>query len=146
MKRHIVELLEEINADPKKIESYKANGALKAIFEYAFLPEKKFVLPEGDPPYKQDAAPFPMNPTNLLMEIRRLYVFLRQDLKPIKREQLFVQLLESIHPSEAKIVLAVKEQKLPKLYKKITRKLVADAGFIPALPEKESTLKKSVTS
>ena len=146
MKRHIVEILEEINADPKKIEDYKNNAALKVLFEYAFLPDKKFILPDGDPPFKPDPAPFTMNPSTLIMELRKLYLFLRSDLKPIKREQLFIQLLESIHPSEASIVLAVKDQKLPKLYKKLTRKLVADAGFIPALPPKESAVKKSVTS
>jgi hypothetical protein len=38
--------------------------------------------------------------------------------------------LESVHPSEAKLILAVKDQKLHKLYKKVTRKLVEEAGFI----------------
>jgi hypothetical protein len=142
MKKHIVEILDEISENPKLIEQYKNNAALKVFFEYAFLPEKKFILPEGNPPYKEDSAPFTMSPTTLLFELKRLYVFLREDLKPIKREQLFINLLESLHPSEAKIILAVKEQKLPKLYKKITRKLVSDAGFIPPLPKKEPKVKK----
>jgi len=142
MKKHIVEILEELNENPKLIDQYKNNAALKLFLEYAFLPEKKFLLPEGNPPYKEDAAPFTMSPTTLLFELKRLYVFLREDLKPIKREQLFINLLESLHPSEAKITLAVKDQTLPKLYKKITRKLVSDAGFIPDLPKKEPQEKK----
>jgi hypothetical protein len=39
-------------------------------------------------------------------------------------------MLESIHPSEAKVLLAVKDQNLNKLYPKITRQLLVDAGMI----------------
>lgn len=143
MAKYITNILEEINNDPKKIENYKANSALRFIFEHAFLPEKKFVLPEGDPPYKKDAAPLGMSPANLYMEVKKLYVFCRADLKPIKRETLFVQLLENLHPSEAELILAIKDQNLAKLYPKITRKLVADAGFIPHPPAKETKTKNS---
>ena len=129
--RFLPEMLEEINEDPKLLQTkYKGNSALKIIFEYAFLPEKKFVLPEDDPPYKPDDAPIGMSPAILTQELRRFYVFLRKDLKPIKREALFISLLESVHPSEAKLILAVKDQKLHKLYKKVTRKVVEEAGFI----------------
>jgi hypothetical protein len=40
--------------------------------------------------------------------------------------------LEGVHPEEAKILIAVKDQKLNKMYPKITHKLVSDAGIIPA--------------
>jgi hypothetical protein len=39
-------------------------------------------------------------------------------------------LLESLHPSESKVLIAVKDQCLNKLYPKITYSLVADAGMI----------------
>lgn len=144
MAKYITEILEEINTDPKKIEQYKTNAALRLIFEHAFLPEKKFVLPDGDPPFKPDAAPIGMNPANLYQEVRKLYVFCRADLTPIRRETLFVQLLENVHPSEAKLILAIKDQNLTKVYPKITHKLVADAGFVPAPVAKEKVAKKSV--
>ena len=131
--KYLTEVLEEINSDPKTIEKYKNDVALKILFEYAYLPEKKFDLPEGEPPYKPDDAPIGMSPANLRMEMRRLYIFKREDLKPLRREQLFINLLESVHPEEAKLLLAVKEQKLNKLYKKVTRKVVEEAGFIPVL-------------
>ena len=130
MARFIPEMLTEINGDPKTLEKWKDNAALKILFMHAFEKEHKFVLPEGDPPYTEDAAPIGMSPTNFTQEMRRLYVFCRSDLLPIKREALFIGLLESIHPSEAKILLAVKDQKLNKLYPKITAKLVAEAGMI----------------
>jgi hypothetical protein len=142
MAKFITEMLDEINDDPKSIVKYKDNAALRVIFEYAFIPEKKFLLPEGDPPFKPDAAPIGMSPSNLMMELRRLYVFCRKDLTPLKREGLFISLLEGVHPSEAKLLLAVKDQSLPKLYKKITHKLVADVGFVPPPPVKEKKTKK----
>jgi hypothetical protein len=67
------------------------------------------------------------------MEAKKLYVFCRADLKPIKREQLFIGLLEEVHPEEAVVLLAVKDQKLNKLYSKITRKLLEGAGIIQEL-------------
>jgi hypothetical protein len=143
MAKYITEILDEINSDPKKIEQYKSNAALRFIFEHAFLPEKKFELPEGDPPFKKDSAPIGMTPANLYQEVRKLYVFCRKDLTAIRRETLFVQLLENLHPSEAELVLAIKDQKLTKKYPKITHKLVAEAGFIPAPPAKESKAKNS---
>lgn len=141
----ITELLEDINADTANIEKYKTNGALKILFEYAFDPEKKFDLPAGDPPFKPDAAPIGMSPGNLHMEMRKLYIYCRKDLTPLRRETLFVQLLENIHPSEATVVLAIKDQNLTKLYPKITHKLVYEAGMIAAAPAtKVKTPKKSV--
>lgn len=141
----ITELLEDINADTANIEKYKTNGALKILFEYAFDPEKKFDLPAGDPPFKEDPAPIGMSPGNLHMEMRKLYIFCRKDLTPLRRETLFIQLLENIHPSEAKVVLAIKDQTLTKLYPKITHKLVYDAGLIAVPPAaKVKTPKKSV--
>ena len=134
--KYIPELLDDINKDPKLLEENKNNAALKFIFEHAFIPEKKFILPDGHPPFKEDAAPLGMSPANLMMEVKKLYVFCREDLTPIRRETLFINLLENIHPSEAKLLLAVKDQKLTKLYKKITRKIVEDAGFIPKIEKK----------
>ena len=135
--RFLPEMLDEIDKDPKLLSTkYRGNSALKIIFEYAFLPEKKFLLPEDEPPYRPDAAPIGMSPAILTQELRRLYVFLRNDLEPIKREGLFISLLESVHPSEAKVLIAIKDQKLHKLYKKVTRKLAEEAGFIaPAGPK-----------
>ena len=145
MRKYITEILDEINADPKTIVNHKDNAVLRIIFEYAFDPEKKFILPDGDPPYKQDPAPLGMSPGNIYQEVKRFYIFCRADLKPFRRETLFVQLLENIHPIEAKMMLAIKDQKLHKLYPKITHKLVFDAGFITVHPiSKKAPAKKSI--
>lgn len=146
MAKYLTEILDEVSKDPSSISKYRDNAALKFIFQYAFIPELKFDLPEGDPPFKPDAAPLGMSPANMIMETKKLYIFTKaKELNKVRKEQLFIQLLENVHPSEAKLLLAVKDQKLNKLYKNITAKLAADNGFIPAQAKKneESTPKKS---
>ena len=67
----------------------------------------------------------------LTSELRRMYLFVdgptetQQKLKQQRREALFIELLESVHPDDAKLLLSMKERKLP--VKGITRKLVAEA-------------------
>lgn len=125
-------MLTEINENPKAIENYKEEFLLKVIFAHSFLPDFKMDLPEGEPPFKPASEPMGMTPTNMFSEARRMYVFTRKDLSAIKRESLFISLLEGVHPDEAKVLVAVKDQKLHKMYPKITHKLVSDAGIIPA--------------
>jgi len=136
MRKYVSQILDEIQDDPKCIDNYKNDAVLRILFEYAFDPAKKMILPEGTPPYKPASEPLGMTPTNLFGEMRRMYVFCREDLKPLKRESLFISLLEGVHPSEAEILIATKDQALHKKYPKITRKLVTDAGFIPPVEKK----------
>lgn len=139
--KYITELLKEINDDPSLLQTtYKKvgnGGPLAVFFRHAFTAQGKFLLPEGEPPFRPNPNPIGMTPAIFQQEINKLYVFCRADLKPAKRETIFVQLLEAVHPSEAKIVLAIKDQSLTKLYPNITRKVVADAGFIPPLSAEE---------
>lgn len=139
MAKYITEVLKEINDDPSLFQTtYKKQGdggPLSRIFAHAFLPDWKFILPEGEPPYKLSAEPLGMTPSHMLAEVRRFYIMCDRNISPLKREQIFVQMLESMHPSEAKVLLAIKEQTLNKMYPNITHKLVADAGFIPQPPQ-----------
>lgn len=138
MAKFLPELLDEINSDVKKLNDYKNDQALRFIFEYAFDEDKKMDLPDGAPPYKPDAAPdYGMSPATLRMETKKFYVFNRKDLKPIRKEQLFIGLLESVHPKEAELLIAVKDQKLHKMYPKITRTVLEGLGFIKPKAKKE---------
>lgn len=147
MQKFIPEILNEINEDPAKIQDYKGDAALNLLFKHAFNPELKFELPEGRPPFKPDAAPIGMTPATFKQELRKLYVFCRKDLPAIRRESLYVQLLEALHPSEAEVLIYAKDQNLTGLYKNITHKLVYESGFeVPAPPEKEEKPKKPKTT
>ena len=144
MQKFIPEILSEINANPGLIAQYRGDASLSLLFKHAFDPSAKFVLPDGDPPYKLDAAPIGMTPANLRMELKKLYVFCRQDLPAIRRETLFVQLLEAIHPSEAKVLLALKDQDLTKLYPNVTHQMAFENGFTQVAPTEEPKKIKKV--
>lgn len=138
-------MLAEINDNPKAIEKYKEEFLLKVVFAHSFLPDYKMDLPEGEPPFRPAAEPMGMTPTNMFSEARRMYVFTRKDLSALKRESLFISLLEGVHPDEAKVLIAMKDQKLHKMYPKITHKLVSDVGLIPAPVAKEKKAAKETT-
>ena len=98
---------------------------LKELLKYAFHPDIKFVLPPGMPPYKTIGSPVEYNPTYLYPNIRKFYLFVEgghEGLTQLRREQLFIQILESLHPKEAEVVIQVKDKKLN--YRGLTYKLV----------------------
>ncbi len=134
MSKYLTEILDEINTDASALMKYRENGALRLLFEYAYDPAKRMVLPEGVPPYKEDVAPIGMTPGNLMMEVKKLYIFCRTDLTALRRESIFVQLLEGLHPTEAKLILAIKEQDLTPLYKNLSHKFAFDNGLVSMAP------------
>ena len=99
---------------------------LKTLLKYAYHKDVKFDLPEGDPPYKEMETPENMGHNRLPREMRKFqYFFKESNLNTIKREKLFIELLETVSPEEAKLILMVKNKKLT--YKGFTRKLVEEA-------------------
>ena len=93
---------------------HENNGALKEILKYTYDPNIKFLLPPGDPPYKS-VVDETENPTYLYGLVRKLYLFVEggnPNLKSQRREYLFIELLESVHPKEAELLLQMKDKKL----------------------------------
>ena len=118
----------------KKVLLENQSNPLKELLKYAFHPDIKFVLPEGAPPYKTIGSPDEYNPTYLYPNIRKFYLFVEGGhggLTPLRREQLFVQMLESLHPKEAEVLIQVKDKKLN--YRGLTYKLVKET-FPEILP------------
>jgi hypothetical protein len=80
------------------------------------------------------------NPENwghnrLPKELRKFQYFVTgTTLNPIKRESIFIEVLETVSPEEAKLVLMMKDKKLT--YKGITRKLIEEA--LPEILQGES--------
>ena len=113
-------ILKEIASKSKKDEKkevllkYANNGAFREILKYAFDPNIKFLLPPGNPPYNS-VVDDSENPTYLYGLVRKLYLFVEggnPNLKTNRREYLFIELLESLHPSEAELLLQVKDKKI----------------------------------
>jgi len=86
-------------------------------------------LPQGAPTYKQDDAPKGYEYTILNKAYTQFKYFFKgpvaNGMKPLKREGLFLNLLESLNPEEAELLIAAKDKKMK--YKGITKKLVCDA-------------------
>ena len=103
------------NKDGKKAVLVRYdNGALREILKYAFHPDIKFLLPTGNPPYKS-VVDESDNPTYLYGLVRKLYLFVEggnPNLNTTRREYLFIEMLESIHPFEAELLLQVKDKKI----------------------------------
>lgn len=68
---------------------------------------------------------------------------MREDITNVRREQLFIQLLEGLNPAEAAIVIAIKDQDLTPLYPNLTRQFAVDAGFVAPLVEEVKQDSKS---
>lgn len=138
MTKMILEILEELNADPTKVVNYRGNFPLTVLFTHAYVKEARFNLPDGDPPFNPAPEPFGMTPTNFIFECKKLSRFTRTDISPMRREGLFINLLESVHPTEARLLLAVKDQKLHKMFKNLNKKFAIQNGFIPN-PKSDNT-------
>jgi len=115
----------------KKIQVLKENESLhlKAILIWNFDDTVVSVLPEGEVPYNKNEAPAGTEHTYLAHEWKVLYNFVKGGndfLRPVKREQLFLQLLEGLHPDEADIVCLVKDKNLTEKYK-LSRPVVEEA-------------------
>tara|TARA_R100000030_G_scaffold9205_1_gene6316 strand:- start:92 stop:577 length:486 start_codon:yes stop_codon:yes gene_type:complete len=115
----------------KKIQVLKENESLhlKAILIWNFDDTVVSVLPEGEVPYNKNEAPAGTEHTYLAHEWKVLYNFVKGGndfLRPVKREQLFLQLLEGLHPDESDIICLVKDKNLTEKYK-LTRPVVEEA-------------------
>ena len=68
--------------------------------------------------------------TTIRKEYERFYNFIRggnDGLSSLRRETMFIQMLEGLHKDEAKVMLAVKNNTLNKLYKGLTADMVKEA-------------------
>jgi hypothetical protein len=143
MRLGIFQILEEtskLKSNEEKINFLRSSGspALHQILKYALDPSIVWDLPEGAPPYTP--CIYPAQEMRLLAETRRLYLFLKggnPNLTKLKREALYIELLESIHPEDAKLLVSIKDKKIP--YKGITAKLIKEAfpGLIEELVPNE---------
>lgn len=132
----LYDVLEKCAAFKKKEErvlALQANDslAMKSVLQGIFHPDIKFCLPEGDPPYKPSDFD---EPGRIYQECKKFYIFVEgqaPNVNAIKREKLFIDLLESLPPQDAKLVLAMKEKKNP--FKGLTKDVVLAAfpGLFP---------------
>ena len=110
------------------LEQHKRDD-LKALLIWNFDKQIKSAIPEGEVPYKKNEAPINSGGhTRLVHEWRTLYNYVRggnDKISQMKRETMFIQLLEGLHESEAELLMLVKDKNLQSKYR-ITRALVEE--------------------
>ena len=134
------------NAKKSEILKEYINRGLKALFIWNFDESVVSMLPPGPVPYSslKDQAnlsgdmdakigaqirgtqgnamedPMKAGRTSIRQEYVKFYNFIKggnDSLSSIRRETMFIQLLEGLHPKEAEILIAVKDKKLSETYK-----------------------------
>lgn len=113
-------IIAKIEAQPtveKQVEFLQLHSsyALKAVLGYGMDPGVKWLLPDGDPPYRPlfEAAD---QEGRFYVECKKLIYFVDSpegaQVKQLKREQLFIQVLESVDPRDAKMLLRMKNHQI----------------------------------
>lgn len=134
MELEVFEIFEQFSLKKtrkEKIEYLKEQGdkvpAVKDVIRGAFDERLQFVLPEGKPPYTPNRPE--STPSSLRQKHRDFGMFVkgaRSAQQPqYKIERMFIQMLESIHPDDALIVLEMVAKKPP--VKGLTKKIVEEA-------------------
>ena len=106
------------------------SDSLRQVIKSSFDPKVKWALPFGEVPYIQNEAPEGTEHNNLSYESRKLYHFIEggnNQLTQNKRETMFVQMLEGLHPDEADILVAAKDKVLHQKYKGLSDNVVKEA-------------------
>ena len=135
------ELLEAVDSErtkAKKISLLKQHGdnAIKSLFIWNFDETVVSMLPTGTVPYQPvDSTQITnlgagvANRSTIRNKADTFYNFVKggnNGLNKVKRETMFIGLLETLHPSEADLLILVKDKQLGTKYN-ITRELVSEA-------------------
>jgi hypothetical protein len=125
----ILDFTSKLPNEDEKINCLRANGIpqILDVLKLTYDPRAKWLLPPGAPPYTVNESKGNLD-QRFYSEIRKLYLFIEggnPNLNQIKRESLFISVLENVHPEDAKLLLSMKEKKLP--YSGLNSKLILKA-------------------
>ena len=128
----ILDLVSEQRTKAKRVEILKEyrDDSLTAILIWNFDERVQSAVPDGQVPYKENEVPVGTDHTSLRREWKQLYHFIKggnDTLSTLRRESMFIQLLEGLHPKEAEIICLVKDKELEEVYPKVTLDVVKEA-------------------
>lgn len=129
----ISEVLEKANKAKNKkeriaiLQEYNCMG-LRDVLRGNFDDAIQWNLPEGEPPYTVMEGDNWISLTSSVPKTLKYFVVggPGKGMLPARRERMFIQMLESSHPNDAKVIVAMKDKNLQSIYKNITKKLVQD--------------------
>lgn len=116
----------------KKVEILKQYDCepLRMVLKSSFDPNIQWLLPEGEVPFRANESEEGTEHTVLRREARKLYRFIKggdDSLQQMKRENMFIQMLEGLHISEAELLVNAKDKKLHQVYKGLSDNVVKEA-------------------
>ena len=128
----VLDKVHKAKTKDQKVKILRDNNtpALRSVLKASFDPKIAWVLPEGDVPYRKNDAPIGTEHTTLATESRKLFHFIKggDGTTPAwKKEQMFVQLLEGLHETEAALLVQTKDKKLHQIYKGLSTNVVCEA-------------------
>lgn len=110
-----------------KILKNNRNPMVDLLMELTFSKNIKINLPEGKPPYLKTGEADLYNATLLYANRKQIELFINDNsthIPQIKREQLFIDLLENLDIKEADLLCEIKDKELTS-YPGITKKVIS---------------------
>jgi len=128
----ILDKVSKAKTKEEKVTILRENNtdALRIVLKSSFDPKIEWVFPEGTVPYTPNEAPAGTEHTMLASEARKLWHFIRgadNVTKQHQKENMFFQMLEGLHESEAKLLVRAKDKKLHQDYKGLSANVVREA-------------------
>lgn len=134
MKLLLSEVLQKVNNAKTKAEKSKLlqennSQALRSLLIWNYDDSVESLLPQGDVPYRPLDVPKGSNHQFLDTQQKLFAYFVKGGINvtTMKREEMFIGLLESLHPEEAEILCLVKDKNLQKKYTRISKTLIQEA-------------------
>ena len=128
----ILDKVHKAKTKDQKVLILKQNNSegLRMVLKSSFDPKIEWAIPEGEVPYKPNDVPAGTEHTVLAMESKKLWHFIKGADKGTpqhKKEQMFIQMLEVLHESEAKLLIAAKDKRIHQVYKGLSTNVVKEA-------------------
>jgi len=110
----------------------------KAVLQLVYVEAIQLDLPPGIPPYKQQNMPQNWGYNRLPRELKKMHYFIKgspNNVNRLKKESMFIEMLEALSPDEAKLLIQIKDKKLD--YKGVSKRYVKKAfpEFFPGETE-----------
>jgi hypothetical protein len=114
--------------EKKRILLENNTQVLRSLFIWNFDESVVSMLPEGEVPFTTNPAPEGTDHLLLENEGKKMFHFVKggSNITQSKREQIFLAMLEQLHPDEAEILCLVKDKNLQKKYTRISKALIQE--------------------
>ena len=104
----------------------ETNGAIEKVLMWAHSDRIISKLPKGKTPYKPNDAPASdLSETALRFEFRKFKYFVTNEFPALRRESMWIELIEGIPAKEAELMELVKDKVWP--FKNITKEIAQKA-------------------